>query len=133
MDAEQVLVHQVHAGKLAADISAAAVSNVLLWRGRTRAGLAVRYLLPVAASAVILPRDLSGLRDTRRGRYVVAHMPPPAQAVRLLGDTVMAVGAARRRLPLVVLGLGVVVAGWSGIAIPRPGTRSSCRRSPGCG
>ena len=34
-------VHQVHGAKLAADITAAAVSSVLLWRGRTVPGLLV--------------------------------------------------------------------------------------------
>lgn|SRR2546421_3238072 len=111
-DRQQVLLHQVHGAKLSADIAASALSTVLLWRGRIPAGLAVRYLLPPAASVVILPRDLSRLRQTRRGRYVLAHMTRGAEVLRLLGDAVMAIGAGRRRPALLVAGLVGVLLGW---------------------
>ena len=40
-------------------------------------------------------------------------MPPAAQAVRLSGAAIMAYGSWQRRPGIVVLGLLVVVAGWS--------------------
>jgi len=111
---EKVLVHQVHPAKIGADVSASLVSNVLLWQGRSKAALVVRVVLPVVGSAAVLGlADLDALARTRRGRYVLAHMPPSAQAVRLAGDAVMGLGAHRRNVALLVAGAAVIVAGWS--------------------
>jgi hypothetical protein len=49
-----LLVHQVHPGKLAADITASVVSSALLWRGRLLCGLVVHYLVPPLGSALVL-------------------------------------------------------------------------------
>jgi hypothetical protein len=118
--AEKVLVHQVHPAKIGTDVTASVISNVLLWNGRARAAVAVRVLLPVAGSlAVLALADLDALAATRRGRYVLAHMPPSAQAVRLAGDALMGVGAHRRSVPLLVAGAAVIAAGWSHAAWPR--------------
>jgi hypothetical protein len=124
--ADRVLVHQVHPAKLGADVTASILSNALLWRGKTKAALAVRAVLPVTGSAAVLAlADLDALARTRRGRYVRAHMPPSAQAVRLAGDAVMGLGAYRRRPAVMALGLAVVLAGWSyGL---RPAARSPGR------
>lgn len=108
------VVNQVHAGKLATDITASVVSTVLLWRGHTRTGLLVRYLAPPAGSVLVLARaDLAALAATRRGRYVSVHMPPSSEIVRLTGDVIMTLGAVHRRPTLLVFGVVVVVAGWS--------------------
>ena len=121
--ADGAAVHQVHAAKIGADFSAAIVSNVLLWRERPAAAMAVRVLVPIAASgAVLVLADLDGLSRTRRGRYVLAHMPPAAQAVRLAGDALMGMGAYRRSGALLLAGAVVVAAGWSHALWPRPGT-----------
>src|SRR5260370_38367315 len=99
-DRDAILVHQVPPVKLAFDIAASLVSNALLWQHRLAAGLASRYLLPIAASALVLSfADLDRLRNTKRGRYVLHHMPPPSTALRLCGDTLMAVGSWRRKPP----------------------------------
>src|SRR5579859_4832639 len=120
--ADGAAVHQVHAAKLGADVSAAIVSNVLLWRERPAAAVAVRVLVPIAASGAVLAlADLDGLSRTRRGRYVLAHMPPAAQAVRLAGDALMGMGAYRRSGGLLLAGAAVIGAGWSHALWPRPG------------
>lgn len=94
--ADKVLVHQVHPAKITADVTASVVSNKLLWRGRPKAALAVRIVLPVGGSlAVLTLADLDALAQTAQGRYVLAHMPPSAQAVRLDGDALMDLGARR--------------------------------------
>ena len=117
--ADKVLVHQVHPAKVGVDVTASVVSNVLLWRARPKAALAVRVLLPLAGSAAVLGlADLDALAVTRRGRYVCAHMPPSAQAARLAGDAVMGLGARRRSLMLLIAGAGIIVAGWSHAAWP---------------
>ena len=117
--ADRVLVHQVHPAKVGADVTASVVSNFLLWRARPRAAIAVRVLLPLAGSAAVLRfADLDALARTGRGRYLLAHMPPSAQAVRLAGDALMGLGAYRHRGVLIVAGAAVVVAGWSHAAWP---------------
>src|SRR5258708_18496691 len=111
---EAILVHQVHPVKLAFDVSASVVSNVFLWRHRLGAGLVSRYLLPVVGSALVLGfADVDRLRDTPRGRYVREHMPPASTALRLGGDTLMAVGAWRRKPSWLLTRALIVVAGWS--------------------
>jgi uncharacterized membrane protein len=96
------------------------VSTVLLWQHRAGWGAALHYGLPLLGSYMVLRRaDVQRLRRTRRGQYVLAHMPPTAQAVRLAGDAVMAYGSWHQRPSVIVAGLGIVAAGWS--AGMRPG------------
>ncbi|SCL32758.1 hypothetical protein GA0070624_4559 [Micromonospora rhizosphaerae] len=111
---ERVLVHQVHPVKISADVTASLVSNLLLWRMRPKAALAVRVAIPVAGSVVVLSlADLAALARTGRGRWIQAHMPPSAQLVRLAGDAVTALGARRRRPALLFVGALVIAVGWS--------------------
>jgi hypothetical protein len=120
--ADGAVIHQVHGAKIGADVASAIVSNFLLWRERPAAAVAVRVLIPIAASGVVLAlADLDGLSRTRRGRYVLAHMPASAQAVRLAGDALMGVGAYRRSAPMMVAGAAMIGAGWSHALWPRPG------------
>jgi hypothetical protein len=112
--AEGALIHQVHPAKIGADVTASVLSNVLLWKARPGAALAVRLVLPLAGSVAVLGlADLDALARTRRGKYVLVHMPPSAQAVRLAGDALMGIGARRRSPALVLAGAAVVAAGWS--------------------
>jgi hypothetical protein len=135
---ERILVHQVHPAKLGADITASVLSDILLWTARPNAALAVRVLLPIAGSfAVLRLADLDALARTRRGHYVLTHMPPSAQAVRLAGDALMGWGAYRHSVPLLLGGVAVVAAGWSHPAWPRmtrtqgPGRTGAGRPEPG--
>jgi hypothetical protein len=112
--AEGALLHQVHLVKLGADASASLISGALLWNSRPGTAIAVRLLVPGAASAAVLGlADLDSLARTRRGRYVLVHMPASAQAVRLAGDAVMALGAYRRSPVAIIAGAVVVGIGWS--------------------
>jgi hypothetical protein len=112
--AEGALIHQVHPAKICADVTASILSNALLWHARPKSALAVRVTLPVAGSVAVLAlADLDALARTRRGKYVLVHMPPSAQAVRLAGDVLMGIGARRRSAGLLLVGAAVVAAGWS--------------------
>jgi len=114
------VVHQVHPAKVGADVTASVISNALLWKGRPKAAITVRALLPAAGSLAVLSlADLDRLATTGRGRYVLAHMPPSAQAVRLAGDALMGLGARRRSVALLIAGALVIAAGWSHAAWPR--------------
>jgi hypothetical protein len=111
---DRVLLHQVHPVKLAADISASLISNVLLWNHAAIAGIAIRLALPLAGSAITLRYgDVERLRSTPAGRYVLEHMPSSATAVRLAGDVLMALGCWFRRPAVIVIGAAVIGAGWS--------------------
>ena len=119
MDRETYLLHQVHPAKLAADISASIISTGLFWRGRYREGLVSALALPLVASALVARGDCSWLKGTAAGRYVLAHMPPWAQAVRLGGAALRGYGSWKRRPRLIALGLLVVVGGWcKGLFVP---------------
>lgn len=114
MDADTILIHQVHPLKLAADISASIVSNVLLWQHRLGAALLARYLPPIVGSALVIRfGDMDALRQTPRARYIREHMPPASTAIRLAGDVVMGVGSWRRRPSWIAAGGLIVAAGWS--------------------
>jgi hypothetical protein len=117
--ADKAVVHQVHPAKVGADVTASVISNALLWKGRPKAAITVRALLPAAGSLAVLSlADLDRLATTRPGRYVLAHMPPSAQAVRLAGDALMGLGAHRRSAALLIAGALVIAAGWSHAAWP---------------
>jgi hypothetical protein len=128
MDTDARLLHQVHPAKLATDVSTSLVSSAWLWQRRPLLGLAARYLPPVVASAMVLRfADVEALRDRPSGRYVLAHMPLAAEAIRFAGDTIMAYGAWRRRPTLLGVGAVLIVLGWSDGALHFPrrcGTRA---------
>jgi len=122
--ADGAVIHQVHAVKIGADVVASVISNMLLWHDRPIPAMAVRVLVPVAGSAAVLGlADLDGLSRTRRGRYVLAHMPPSAQAVRMAGDAVMALGAYRRSAPMLLAGAAVIGIGWAHAVWPQAAGR----------
>ncbi|BBY08721.1 hypothetical protein [Mycobacterium noviomagense] len=72
MDAEALVLHQVHWAKLAADAAAEVVSLPLIWTGRRSVGLVVHFLTPAIASAALFGADTKHLRSNRRGRYVLS-------------------------------------------------------------
>ena len=113
MDRQAYLLHQVHTAKLATDISAGIVSGWLMWQRRVPAALLAGFVPAAVASALVMRRDLSVLADTRRGRYVMAHMPPVAQALRLAGQVVVWRAEYEHRLAGIVVGHALVAAGWS--------------------
>jgi hypothetical protein len=123
LDADIILVHQVHPLKLAADASASIASNVLLWQHRLGLAILARYLPPLVGSAMVINfADMEGLKRSPRGRYVLEHMPPAATGIRLGGDLVMAIGSWRRRPSWIVAGALMVAAGWShGLFLPPRG------------
>jgi hypothetical protein len=113
VDPDAYLLHQVHPAKLATDIGAGVVSDWLMWRRNVPLAVLAGIVPAAVASGVLTRRDLSRTRDSRRGRYVLAHMPPAAQAVRLAGQLIAWRAAYRHRPVGFALGHVVVVAGWS--------------------
>jgi len=113
MDRNIYLLHQVHPAKLATDISADVVSTWLMWQRRPRAALLLAHAAAALASATVTRCDLSPLQTTRRGRYVLSHMPLSAQALRYLGQVLAWYAAYRHRPAGVALGHVLIAAGWS--------------------
>ena len=113
VDRKNYFLHQVHPAKLATDISASIVSSIYFWKRRPIEGIVTALVPPIIASSLVMRTDLSWLENTTPGQYVLSHMPPAAQAVRLSGAAIMAYGSWQRRPGIVVLGLLVVVAVWS--------------------
>lgn len=110
---EKVLYHQIHPLKLLTDCLAEVISLPLFWHRRLRTALLWHFLPPVLASfALIRWADLEPQRRSAFGRYVARSMTPRMQAVRMLGDLVMAVGAWWRKPSLVVAGAGIVLFAW---------------------
>lgn len=112
-DPDFLVLHQVHTAKLVADAGSSLASLWLLWRGHSVTGFAVHYLVPVATSALVLRGDVSHLRHTARGRYVLTRLPHKTQAVRAIGDTLMVRGARKHRPRLIGAGAVVIGAGWA--------------------
>ena len=129
---DDALVHQVRPVKMGTDMAAAIASTALLWRRRPLAGLLIRYLPPMAASALVLAMaDLDRLRDTPAGRYVIRHMPSSAVVARMAGDTVVAAAARRRSLPGIAVGAALIAAGWShGLLGTEPHQSPAARHRP---
>jgi hypothetical protein len=109
--AERVLYHQILPLKLASDVGAEVVSIILIWRGRRRLGLALHFLPPVVASALLTRRtaDLERLRDSPAGQYIAREMTPARVLVRLAGDAITVLGAWSRRPAILAVGAVVVV------------------------
>ena len=121
-----MILHQVHPAKIALDTGFGLLSLWLLWRGRTKTGMALHYIVPLASSFLVLRGDVGQLRGTKAGRYVLS-IPQPGHAVRAAGDTLMVRGARRKKPVLVGLGALGVAAGWSsgllarrGLTAPKP-------------
>ena len=113
MDRDTYLLYQVHPAKLAADGSADVVSTLLMWQRRVPAALLAGFLPAGIGSAIVSRRDLSGLRRTRPGHYVLTHIPPSAQAVRFAGQVVAWRAAYRHRPWGIAAGHFLIMAGWS--------------------
>ncbi|HWD07614.1 MAG TPA: hypothetical protein VHA57_00830 [Actinomycetota bacterium] len=111
-DPDALVLLNIHPAKLAIDAVASASSLWLLWRGRTKLGFAVHYLVPAATSALVLTRDLGRLRATPAGRYVLS-IPRAGHAARAAGDTLMVRGARRRQPKVLAAGAVLAAAGWS--------------------
>jgi hypothetical protein len=119
MDRNVYLLHQVHPAKLATDIAADVVSTWLMWQHRPRTALLVAHTAAAVASATVTRWDLSSIQATRRGQYVLIHMPPAAQALRYLGQVLAWYAAYRHRPAGIVAGHLLVVAGWSAGLLPQ--------------
>jgi hypothetical protein len=110
---DKILYHQIHPLKLLTDGMAEVISLPLFWQHRLRLALVLHFLPPILASVALLRwADLEPYRRSAFGRYIARSMTPQMQALRFVGDLVMAVGAWRHRPLIICGGAGVVLFGW---------------------
>ena len=111
--ANKVLYHQIHPLKLGTDILASLVSLYFFWQHKLFIGLILHLAPPIIASlAVIYAFDLVPQRQSAFGQYLKRTMTHAIEAIRLIGDIVMVLGAWFHSVPLIGVGLAIVVAGW---------------------
>ena len=111
--ADKVLYHQIHPLKLGTDIIASLVSLYFFWQHKLFIGLILHLAPPIIASlAVIYAFDLDPQRQSAFGHYLKRTMTHAIEAIRLMGDIVMVLGAWVHSVSLIGVGSAIVVAGW---------------------
>ena len=117
---ERSLYHQIHPLKLFTDWSTGLIALYLLWGHRLVAGLALAFIPSIAVSLLIVRfADLEKCRQSPFGRYIGRYMTRTAEATRLAGYGVMAVGAWYHVAWLIPIGLAVILAAWlHGLVLP---------------
>jgi hypothetical protein len=111
---EKMLYHQIHPAKLATDIGVTFPACYLFWQHQMVAPLGISLLPPIIVSAVILGADvnLEPYKHSSFGRYLNTYMTRTAEAVRLLGFALMAIGCWFHQGWLLPCGLVVVLLAW---------------------
>lgn len=110
---EKYLYHQIHPLKLAADWAAGIGSLYPLWHHRLLLGLVVMLVPPAIASFLVIRfADLERQKRSRFGRYIARYMIRPAEAVRVLGMIVMALGAWLHSGMAIAAGLLLILLVW---------------------
>jgi hypothetical protein len=111
--AEKYLYHQIHPLKIAADWTAGLAALYPLWQHQLLFGLVVMLVPPTVASFLIIRFvDLEPQKQSAFGRYLARYMTRAAEAVRLLGMTVVAVGAWLHSPIVIVAGFLVIMLAW---------------------
>ena len=118
---EKILYHQIHPGKLAADIACEPLSLDWFWQHKLLLALAAHFIPPVAASlALIGSAKLERQKDSAAGAFRRRHMTRTIEGLRFAGDIGMVLGAWFREPSSIVLGLAVVVLAWSSGLVGQP-------------
>jgi hypothetical protein len=119
---EQILYHQIHPAKLAADISGSIISTYLIWQHHFWWAMLGAFAPALLGSALVLRfANLDPLKHSRMGRYINRFMNHWIEAGRFAGQIVMWVGAWYHLGWAIPAGALVVIAAWSyGLCLPNP-------------
>lgn len=121
---EKVLYHQIHPAKLGTDISSELASLYFLWERQLGLGLATHFLPPIVASVILISfGHFESQKNSKFGRYIRWHMTRAIEAIRLLGDVMMAVAAWYHSPILIALGLLIVLTAWGSGPVRRHGVQ----------
>jgi hypothetical protein len=111
--ADKLLYHQLHPLKLLTDFATSFLSTWLAWEGRFAAAAGWAFLPSIAVTvALVLLVDLEPYKRSVLGHYVGSFMTRRIEALRLLGQVVMWLGAALHVPWSIPLGFLVIVYGW---------------------
>jgi hypothetical protein len=120
---ERVVYQQAHPLKLFVDISAGAGALALFWAQAWGPALALGMTAPALASVLVLRfADLERVSRSRLGARARKAMRGPMQVLRLVGFGLTGYGAWYHLGMVLVVGLALIVAGWTG-ATPSPQRR----------
>ena len=110
---EKSLYQQIHPIKLLTDISAGLLSLYIFWQHDIILGLLVAFV-PSVVATVLLMRfvDLEKLKRSGFGEYVSKYMTSSMQALRLVGNFVMILGAWFHIAWIILVGLIMILFGW---------------------
>ncbi|HEX6857299.1 MAG TPA: hypothetical protein VF204_18540 [Streptosporangiaceae bacterium] len=127
MDRRTLPLQDVHPAVAGTDIAAGIAACVLFWRRKPAAGLLIRLVPPVIATALLTRPPApageageageAGTQPDPDGAGPAPGGPPPRppvnQGIRAAGDALILWGAWRRRPLTVLAGAAVVALGWS--------------------
>jgi hypothetical protein len=119
---EQILYHQIHPAKLAADIGGSIVSTYLMWQHHFWWAMLAAFVPALLGSALVLRfAKLDPFKNSRMGRYIARFMNHWIEAWRFAGQIFMWVGAWYHVGWTIPAGALVVIAAWSfGLCMPNP-------------
>ena len=137
MDHSDLPLREVHPVIAGTDIAAEVAACALFWQRKPLAGLLVRLVPPVVATA-LMTRGVpaAGAEPGPPGAGTdPAGAPPGAppvpgirptinHGIRAAGDALILWGAWRRKTPVILAGAAVVALGWS-VKVVGPGARES--------
>ena len=125
MDRDTLPLQEVHPVIAGADIAAEIAACALFWNRRPLAGLLVRLVPPVAATALVSgtsPAAGAAVPDPAGGQPEpgedgsppgLALRPSINLGIRAAGDALTLWGAWRRSPPMILAGAAVIAFGWS--------------------
>ena len=140
MDHSDLPLQEIHPVIAGTDIAAEMAACALFWRRKPLAGLLVRLVPPVVATALMTrgvatasaEQDPPGAgTDPAGAPPVPAIRPTINHGIRVAGDVLLLWGAWRRKTPVILAGAAVVAFGWS-VKVVGPGGRES-QPAPGDG
>jgi hypothetical protein len=119
---ERILFHQVHPAKLLTDVAAGIISLYFFWMHELWLGLAIHFIPPPLASALVLRcADLAQVRDSRTGAYLLRYMRLAAQASC---DLITIFAAWFHTWIGIAVGFLIVIGAWSyGLLASAPSER----------
>jgi hypothetical protein len=110
---EKLIYHQIHPGKLAADIASSLISAYVLWQQEFRLAMLCAFAPSILASVLVLRfADMERLKHSDFGRYVGRFMNRRIEAWRLAGQVVVWMGAWYHQFWLIPAGFAAVIAAW---------------------
>lgn len=110
---EKKLYHQIHPLKLFTDWVTAVIALYLLWSQQIVAALIIMLAPSISVSIIIMRYvDLEKIKFSSFGRYIQKYMTRSMEIVRIIGFTVMVLGAWFHLASFVLCGFIIILAGW---------------------